>query len=517
MILKKITEENVKSVVGKDIYFIRFFNDYIKEFYGRFSQLSIDGLKGIIDPDVTKQGEVCVDGHTFYVGGYELLKRIPKESALIITTGYYKEEYNNLLSAGIPETGGDTIYYFANNDTDIYQLYLEKYKDEPLRDLIVFRSGMGTWEHVPGMDYTENSRALFEYMQRIGLGKKYEFVWLVKAPELFEKETQKYQNTSFVSYDWATSDDVEKRDKYYRAICLAKYFFFTHACGFCRLPRDGQVRVQLWHGCGFKTVKNTTPQSGRYEFTTVVSRLYAEIHKKEFGLKDEQLLVTGYAKEDWLFSPVEDWKERLSVPEVSKYIFWLPTFRAARDVVSYMNPQHKDDNIGIPIIENLSQLQELNDMLCQKNAVLVVKLHPIQKDIGVSAYNYSNIVFLTNEQMAVAGLHINEILGDADALISDYSSAAVDYLLLNRPIGFTLDDLEEYQDSKGFVLNPIREWLPGAEIFDFGGFKKFITNVCNGMDIDAEKRRRIAKKLHDFDDDRSSERIVRALGIQGTN
>ena len=47
---------------------------------------------------------------------------------------------------------------------------------------------------------------------------------------------------------------------------------------------------------------------------------------------------------------------------------------------------------------------------------------------------------------------VNRILGKADALISDYSSAAIDYLILDRPIGFLLKDVEEYGNSRGFIL-----------------------------------------------------------------
>ena len=51
----------------------------------------------------------------------------------------------------------------------------------------------------------------------------------------------------------------------------------------------------------------------------------------------------------------------------------------------------------------------------------------------------SNIVILSNEQLYHMDIQTNEILMHADALISDYSSVAVDYLLLDRPIAFTLD------------------------------------------------------------------------------
>ena len=511
MILRKLTDGIINELQGRDIYFVRFFRDYVRDVYRRFPELPF--VKGAFDTEASKLGVQEVEGRSVQVSDMKHISELSEKSVLIITTGYYREEYEELIKRDLPVGMGDVIYYFANQDTEYYEEYLEKYKDVPLKDLIVFRSGMGTWEHIPGMDFTENSRALFEYLQREGFGRKYEMVWLVKEPSLYQEIEKQYEAVSFVSYDWAVSEDENLRDRYYRAICLAKYFFFTHACAFCRLPRPGQTRVQLWHGCGFKTVKNTISQKHYYEYTTVVSSKYAQIHQQEFGLEKDQTIVTGYAKEDWLFHPVEDWKRRLGVPCASKYIFWLPTFRRAKDVVAYMNPLQKESGIELPIIESMDQLKAMNSLLEDYGGVLVVKLHPLQKDIRVKNMAFSNICFISNEELAKEGLHINEILGDAAALISDYSSAAVDYLLLDRPIGFTLDDLDEYRESRGFVLNPIEEWLPGEKIYDYDGFMSFLEGVCSGDDRSCDIRRQIAKKLHDFSDDNSCKRIADAIGL----
>ena len=178
-----------------------------------------------------------------------------------------------------------------------------------------------------------------------------------------------------------------------------------------------------------------------------------------------------------------------------------------------MDPKRRESGIGLPIIESHHQLEMLNNVLGEKDTVLIVKLHPLQKDMGLKELNMSNICFLSNEELSDEGLHINEILGDADGLVSDYSSAAVDFLLMDRPIGFTLDDLEEYRESRGFVLNPIEDWIPGEKITCFEEFISFITSVCNGEDRSSETRRRIASKLHDFSDDKSCERIAKALRL----
>ena len=106
------------------------------------------------------------------------------------------------------------------------------------------------------------------------------------------------------------------------------------------------------------------------------------------------------------------------------------------------------------------------------------------------------------------------MLGYADALISDYSSVAVDYTLLDRPIAFTLDDYDVYGNSRGFNWPNVRDYLPGEELFAFDDFLRFVNDVATGKDRSHEKRQRLRQAFHSFFDDKSSERVVEALRIE---
>ena len=511
MKLERLVQENIESVVGKGIVCYGKSESYLKELCARFPLL--DKLLGIIDDNKRNQGELLFCGRRLPVMDSSGLSQIDwRENVLLITDGYYREVYETLCQNSCVAENVDIIYYFANRDTECELEYREHYQNHALENIIVFRSGPQVSAYVKGMDFADNARALFEYMLAKGYNERYQLVWLVKNPGEFDK-WRNYKNVEFLSFDWSVSENREERDRYFRALCLAKYIFFTDAYGFARNCRPDQTRVQLWHGCGFKTRVNFVRCEKRYEYTTVISEVYSKIHQDIFGLRADQMLVTGYAKQDWLFWPTRDWQEKLGVAKARKYIFWLPTFRTAKAGLDNLNEYDLEGQTGLPIVRTYEELSQLDGLLHSLNMVLVLKLHPVQDREKIGRVDMGNIVVLDNEQLADLDIQINQLLGHADSMISDYSSAAVDYLLLDRPIGFTLDDVEEYAESRGFVFPDIKEWLPGKELFSFEDFCSFVREIGADIDSTREKRRMLKETLHQYGDGNNCKRIVEALGL----
>ena len=254
-------------------------------------------------------------------------------------------------------------------------------------------------------------------------------------------------------------------------------------------------------------------KSHGFRYTTVISDVYSRIHQEIYGLRADQVLVTGYAKQDWLFCPTKNWQEKLGIARARKYIFWLPTFRTAAAGLDNLNEYDLDGQTGFPIVGTYEELAQLDRLLQSFDMVLVIKPHPFQDRKSIGSVDMENIVVLDNEQLADLDIQINQLLGNADAMISDYSSAAVDYLVLDRPMGFTLDDVEEYAESRGFVFPNIRDWLPGKELFSFEDFCSFVREIGEDIDSTMEKRKELKKKMHRYGDGDNCKRIVEALRI----
>lgn len=511
MKLERLEQSNIESIAGKGIICYERCESYLKELCEAFHLQN--RIQWIVDDNKRGQGKLIFEGRKLPVKNSSSLEQIDFErNVLLITSDYYSEAYGKLCENSVLMGKTDTIYYFANRETEYELAYREKYKDTELENMILFRSGPHASAYVKGMDFADNARALFEYMVAEDYAAKYRLVWLVKDPKEYAA-WQGDQNIEFLSFDWSVSEIREERDRYYRSLCLAKYLFFTDAYGFARNCRKDQIRVQLWHGCGFKTRVNFVRCEKRYEYTTVISDVYSKIHQDIYGLREDQVLVTGYAKQDWLFKPYRGWREKLGVAEAEKYIFWMPTFRTAKAGLDNLNEYDPEGQTGLPIVSTYEELSLLNTLLRELNVVLVLKLHPFQDGEKIGKVDTGNIVLLDNDRLTDMDIQINRLLGEADALISDYSSAAVDYMLLDRPIGFTLDDVEEYSESRGFVFQNIEEWLPGRELFSFDDFSSFIREVADGVDSTREKRRELTVKMHKYSDGCNCKRIVKALQI----
>lgn len=512
MQLCKLTEDNIKMFYGRKVYCYEYSLAYMEELECRFG---IGGsIEAIIDNNTRNQGTLEFQGNKINVQSSECLEWIDwMDSVILIMSDYYWEAFEKLCAVETVRTNIEVIFYFENRETACEMEYRAQYKDAELQNIIVFRSGPHASSYIEGMDFYDNARALFEYMLQCGCNRKYELVWLVKYPEQYQKYAA-YENVKFLSFDWSVSKAEKERDEYYRTLCLAKYLFFTDAYGFARNCRKDQIRVQLWHGCGFKTRVNFVRCEKRYEYTTVISELYSQIHQDIYGLREDQMLVTGYAKQDWLFEGLDEEKWRwLQVPDGYKCVFWLPTFRTTAESLKILNERQMGSETGIPIADTMDKLVKLNELLEKRKLILLIKLHPFQNKLAVTCKNMSHIILLDNYELFVRDIQINQLLNKADALISDYSSAAVDYMLLDRPIAFTLDDVEEYAASRGFVFDPIQDWLPGKALYTFNQFCAFLEEVAAGEDSTKNKRRMLTDKMHKYHDGNSCKRILEALKV----
>ncbi len=511
MELVRATEANIFQ--DKNIICVERSALYLEELCSAFPVL--DGIRAIVDENPRNQGTLLFRNRKIPVCGMEYLKQTSLENTIIlITSDYFEECFDRLkeLSGKWKKSLPGPVYFFASRESAWALHYREQYKGMPLEPVIVFRSGPHADGYVKGMDFGDNAKALFDYALSIGLNRGYELVWIVKSPEEFGRYRD-IPHVSFLPFEASVSEDRAVRENYYRVLCLARYFFFTDAYGFVRNCRKDQVRVQLWHGCGFKKRLSRMPCERRYEYMTVTSPWYASIHAKEFGLRSDQMLVTGCAKTDWLFTDSPGLTEQLSIPLCRHLIFWMPTYRFSEKRMHKPVDGTLYEETGLPLLSSMEALCRVEEELAGTDTVLVIKLHPFQDRASVRVGGFSHIVLLENETLYRRHLQINQVLGHADALISDYSSTAVDFLILDRPMAFLVEDEKAYGDTRGFVVPDLCEYLPGEQVRTLSAFLDFIKDVACGTDRSKEKRAALRELMHQYKDSGSCRRILETLGI----
>ena len=99
------------------------------------------------------------------------------------------------------------------------------------------------------------------------------------------------------------------------------------------------------------------------------------------------------------------------------------------------------------------------------------------------------------------------MLGNFDILITDYSSIYFDYLLLNRPIIFIPLDLEEYAQTRGFLLEPYDFWAPGPKVTTVDALIDEIRKCLADPACYEEERVVVNNLINRFQDGNSSRRV----------
>lgn len=353
-------------------------------------------------------------------------------------------------------------------------------------------------------DYCDNSWALYHYIH--SNYTNYQFVWLTHK----KKKYNEYKHTKFVYHPFSFTP----LSAWY--IARAKYIFYTHGLGDFLYPRKKQMIINLWHGIAIKGTKG-----GNYKSTPPFTHLLylGKNNKKaqaQFLRCDEHFLIPlGYPRNDILINNKDKGYNNPFAPKGfnGKIIIWMPTYRKC------FNKTLSEDNCetltGLPLYNDINEIILLNDYLKSINTCILIKIHHLQTENKVFKLKFSNLIFITDETLNKRALQLYEVLGKTDALLTDYSSVSIDYLLLNRPMGFIIDDLVEYEKSRGkFQFDNIKEILAGHHIYTIEQLYHFLKEISNGIDSTKELRNKIINTMITFQDNKSCERICQFCNIQ---
>lgn len=229
-----------------------------------------------------------------------------------------------------------------------------------------------------------------------------------------------------------------------------------------------------------------------------------------FSVDPNKVKVTGFPRNDYLFTENgrDNLRKIIDVEDDSKLIFYLPTMRKGL----------KQEGQGFE--ENIFNYKDydpkkLDEFLENNHAYIVAKLHFADNDYFTKE-NFElpkRLILLNTDSLNEQFLTIYHIMNAFDALISDYSSVYVDYLLLNRPVIFSCPDLEEYKRDRGFVVDDPSTLMPGAIIKTQDELICTLENIFKGKDEYKDLREEKMSFFHTYVDGNSSQRVLEQMEL----
>lgn len=345
-------------------------------------------------------------------------------------------------------------------------------------------------------DFDGNAGALYDYLIKNSYNKTYKIVWLLRnrRPEKLPP------NVYGVPFN---RPGLKKAYFNYNA-----RYIMTCNC-FLQKKRKEQICIYLGHAT--RAMKNCR---GLVDIPEYVDMVISSSQNNNILMSDiyncdvRKFQITGMPVNDNFFMDSDELSKIIGSKKFSKIIIWMPTFRKA----NYGNRcDTASENLGLPLIANQQDYDNLNCLLSEKDILLLVKFHPNQDMTVLKLKNTMNIRFLSAGDIAAYSVNLYRLLAQTDALISDYSSVSFDYLLLDKPMAYELEDLDSYK--LGFAVENYEEYLAGEYLYFIDDLFTFVKNVFAGVDAYSDKRRSLCRKLHKYCDGFSSRRLVNYLKL----
>lgn len=294
----------------------------------------------------------------------------------------------------------------------------------------------------------------------------------------------------------------------------SKYVFTDIGINGLKKPVKNQLLINTWHGTSLKKIgylMNDNLNESHIPMASYViaySPFFVNVLSKAFGISKDRVLVTGEPRNDYLFSENDTILKRLNIENNKKILIWMPTYR-----------QNKFDNtddgaqyeLGIPLLSNRN-ISLLNEHCSNNGCLLIIKWHGMQSNSEIDN-KYSNIRFITSEDIQKTELPLYHLIAQCDGLITDYSSIYINYLVLNKPICFAYDDMDQYMQKRGFMFDNVKEIMPGVHAETFEDLLNFIEIFSNGKDNYIEDRLRVNSLLNSYSDNNNANRLLKALDL----
>lgn len=265
----------------------------------------------------------------------------------------------------------------------------------------------------------------------------------------YQKERCCYWIGNKKTVEDARRNDIKAYERWslrgmWHCLTAGVYVYDSYASDINVYCSGGAFKVNLWHGVGIKNIEHKIsagplskilhtknwwikmkhlPHFIKPDVFLSTSALMTEHFSVCFELNKERIVESCYPR-----CEVFSWEKDYLSDFICRFgneasISLLKRIKSVSYTCLYM-PTWRDSG-GDLFVKAGMDFGRLNKVLCRKNRLLIVKLHPVDhQSLGVG--EYSNIVFVD------PSIDIYPFFALTDCLITDYSSVYYDYILMDE-------------------------------------------------------------------------------------
>jgi len=385
----------------------------------------------------------------------------------------------------------------------------------PLLHLFYFLSGLftrdprrwvfGSWS---GRRFTDNGAALYSYVTSLNV-PPIQFTWISSDRRIVSELRRQGLPAC---HRWSIRGMSE---------CLRAgvFVFDGHTKDINHWLSRGSKRVLLRHGVGIKKIERGIDipthrlyklfhgnhlqkafwrfllpwHSVRPDLVMATSPEHAAQAELYFGVDADKIAITGFARNDILFDDPPRGLE-------SSLASWIEGQRSKGRKTFLFMPTFREGQRG-----RRPSWLELDRMAEQAGIGLLVKLHFVEAARDSLPENCSNLTMvdpLTDP---------NTLYSHVDGLISDFSSAAYDFMLLQKPLIFFIPDFDEFVQARTFYYD-YNDVTPGPKTRTVSELADAVQAAAAfGIASYQGDYESILKRFHTFRDGGSAERTFAAI------
>lgn len=301
----------------------------------------------------------------------------------------------------------------------------------------------------------------------------------------------------------------------------------THGLGDVnRYGVTGARVVQLWHGAPLKRLHLdspvTTQVSGPPLVRGLLRRMYlagarevdlyvagsptaADRLRSAFRVAPGKVRVLGDPRDDVLAVQARD--PSAAQAARADVLRRLGVERDAGESLVLYAPTWRDGDAD-PAVPTEAEAAQIRAALERTHARLVIRSHPLGG--GASESLLGDRIHVLD---AATVRDITPLLGGFDTVVTDYSSVALDFSLLGRPIVWFAPDLEAYERSRG-LYEPLTVTSGGRVVRDWAQVVERLESLAtNGLALRAAEAesRALAARFHAFPEGGAAERVLAAV------